>query len=870
MSLDKDKKSGSLFGNRLSSILNKHGGHGTNPAAPNHISPATGKSHRASSSSPKPVASVSRSSPGKSAHSESRSEVSDAHRTMVMPRVESAEPAARTGGGFKKQNSYNINTVNTMNNEIYNYRDEDGPKCPTKRQFSNQYDHDSLHPFSPGTPSKQVLTTEHSAHGGAAQVVATGTNINRPETNIDTKDYFSSLTSGQQSTQLAVDLTMSGSLTSPHGVTRNSTKLHRKPPPSLSFDETSELDELYFGTKPQTNATIETNEVTRQTDVSPPVPEHKISDSSSPSDQSHKGIDDLIDNLEDEIDNFLSLEKNNSSKNKGSNINRDTTRDNEIKRSGDINGGSSSSSIAHDDFQYSTDNASSASIVHQLRIARSPPLMALSSFTTGSSNEPNEHTEPFASESAYTDFEAISPYKINKSVSPGYSSDPPYPVEASPNTSSANDSFEHAPSIVNNNVLVDNLDFSSQEFANDISPEPHHSAEYSLSSSPASGNILEAAITAGSTPSLDSDGPAISTPQRRSHSSGIAPVSTNSSNDSARSMSNSQVVNPALTRSPLTPSSTFSRVPVKPSGSQVLDTIFSGNADTALATSRTVTTMASSASTAMRHRHSSSMSSIRSSNSYKNINLSTLKKGLQLKPGEGERSNYVLSIRRSGGTAFNETGPGKWKLPTGIQPVDKHVSGVNGRFMKSGINYGRLKKGGSGVELKHGHLQPRLLASEIDDRDDLAITLEQSLVGSGSNGLSKTTTTSDVKSSDSSIAAPSTSNSISAQNSLKRSTTEASYAAGDSLSTTTESTSESKRSSVSSDSSGSLDEIGGFYQHRGYKYNDQDDCGEDEENDTEVETNGIGSEKFRPIIDEEEEERPRLVLANPDYSSDSE
>lgn len=302
------------------------------------------------------------------------------------------------------------------------------------------------------------------------------------------------------------------------------------------------------------------------------------------------------------------------------------------------------------------------------------------------------------------------------------------------------------------------------------------------------------------------------------------------------------------------------------------------------------------------HRKSSSISSLFSSNSSKNVNLAALKKTLNLQPGEGERSNYVLTLRRSLGTALNETGPGKWKLPTGIQPIDKNATtyvGSNGRYMRLGQAHtqGRAKKV-SGVELKHGHLQPRLLATEVNDLGEngmgsrpKAPTSRSSLTNSigGSNSVSYSNGINGFKSSSSSIIGGNTSASLSRNSSLARTATMGSIATGnESVTTGRESSastnfSSSKRTnSISSSSSGSLSdsnlEIGGYYQHPGYRYDDDNDLNVDQDaadldsiGPTDKYGNSTSNGDNTVVVNDYDDydDKPRLVLANPDYSSDS-
>ena len=274
------------------------------------------------------------------------------------------------------------------------------------------------------------------------------------------------------------------------------------------------------------------------------------------------------------------------------------------------------------------------------------------------------------------------------------------------------------------------------------------------------------------------------------------------------------------------------------------------------------------------HRKSSSVSSLWSANSYRSVNMSKLKKSLDLKPGEGERSNYVMSIRRNAGTAFNESPPGKWKLPIGILPVDNRAGyTANGRYLRlAGGVQGRNKKT-SGVELKHGHLQPRLLAAEVDDGDESPVGL-QSLGRSGTDLTIATNKSlvSGVKSSGSSI-------NVTPSGSLLRNSSygktlddsQSINTGGDSSSTLPSSRraeSVSSSSSSRSSSSNSITDfnigIGGYYQHPGYLHND------DEETSTEFETDLMGEGGRNRNNDYKDyDTKPRLVLANPDNSEDS-
>lgn len=264
-------------------------------------------------------------------------------------------------------------------------------------------------------------------------------------------------------------------------------------------------------------------------------------------------------------------------------------------------------------------------------------------------------------------------------------------------------------------------------------------------------------------------------------------------------------------------------------------------------------------------------SSITSSGSNRHVNLATLKRSFSLRPGEGERSNYVQSIRRNAGTAYNDAGPVKWKLPTGILPIDKKslYLQTSNKFNRGGS--GPRSKKTSGVELKHGHLQARLLASEVDDTED------SNKFGSlGRSSTNTTTATAKVITPvTSKSSATSTAFVVSRQNSLNRSNTLASgstdaQSVGTRGSSSKLSTMDSEVLSLNSDGSVAEYQFGdGYYQHPGYKFDDDED---------------IDTERFSPITDEgsvdrtyddeleddDEEEKPRLFLANPDSSSDDE
>lgn len=248
-------------------------------------------------------------------------------------------------------------------------------------------------------------------------------------------------------------------------------------------------------------------------------------------------------------------------------------------------------------------------------------------------------------------------------------------------------------------------------------------------------------------------------------------------------------------------------------------------------------------------------SSITSSGSNRHVNLATLKRSFSLRPGEGEVSSYVQLIRKNAGTAFNETGPGKWKLPTGIQPVDR-----KNKYLSQSTRFNRIAahrpKKTSGVELKHGHLQPRLLAAEVDEVGDLNKygTLGRSLTFQNRAFTPQTPTPSAAVSA------------VSRLNSIGRTSTITSRLTANDLESrrTKASTASSRRASIvsSAGSEGSISEykvVDGYYQHPSYKF------GELEEFDTDA---------FSPATNdatevyELDDDKPRLVLANPDSSSD--
>lgn len=251
------------------------------------------------------------------------------------------------------------------------------------------------------------------------------------------------------------------------------------------------------------------------------------------------------------------------------------------------------------------------------------------------------------------------------------------------------------------------------------------------------------------------------------------------------------------------------------------------------------------------HKKSKSISSVWSASSIKNVNLATLKKTMDLKPGEGETSSYVLSIRKNAGTAYNESGPGKWKLPTGILPIDKSAASSNGKYMRyaGGISQARTKKA-SGVDLKHGHLQRRLLATEVDGSDDIVLGSNPLLTGTNSSLHTVT------KSSGSSIVVP-----FSRTSSLRKSITGALSLNTNNESPLNTSTRRESIASVSS-SSGSISDTNqrfGYYQHASYR--DEEDEGYEDSLDMNEKCPLRTSNEYD---DFPERERGGLQLANPD------
>lgn len=244
------------------------------------------------------------------------------------------------------------------------------------------------------------------------------------------------------------------------------------------------------------------------------------------------------------------------------------------------------------------------------------------------------------------------------------------------------------------------------------------------------------------------------------------------------------------------------------------------------------------------HRKSTSLSSIYSSSSNRNVNLANLKRTLDLKPGEGETSRYVVALRKSMGTACNDSPPDKWKLPTGILPVDKRaiLATSNGRYLRLGVSQGRKKT--SGVELKHGHLQRRLLAAEVGDSQPyLGGNALHSALSSSRNSRASIYSGGSVPVSGTSN--PGTGQSASSSSSPTRSQfkEDASVRSLAVLLAELAALGADMAPLGTSSPAGSIDDLRGYYQHPSYQ---------------------TGSDDDTPTDAEQYAEEPRLVLVNPD------
>ncbi|CAX40002.1 conserved hypothetical protein [Candida dubliniensis CD36] len=615
--------------------------------------------------------------------------------------------------------------------------------------------------------------------------------------------------------------------TSPNPSINN--RLRRKPP--------SDLDSFDFGMYGENNDGSD-NETKGGTFDSP---------------KSGTGItNDIIADLESDIDNFLK-----ASSESGKEISM-VTRTNSSKHSSPFP--SSSSDVA--------DN----SYINDLSISRSKPVMGLADIV----NEDNQHNnKDFAEPSLSAPYPLDSPL-----ITPVIS-----PVES--------------PQIIQNEFMpITSNDNDSPNLKSEFSSMGQTSLANPFSSPVASGT--PSIVSPRRLRNFDSSTPVspvaslISSTERNGGEISQYPVSSisrNASQNYTSSRTPSAVSRMHSARSPGYPQSQPSAQTQTPLSRTLTEN--STAAPIALSKSYTQKTYTSNRSNPSQHRMSSSVGSIYSSNSYRNVNLAALKKTLKLKPGEGERSNYVLAIRRAAGTSYNESTRMKWKLPVGILPVDKSATkeNSNGKYMRlAGNSLASSRKKTSGVELKHGHLKPRLLAAEIDEGDDsTAISLAKTPLTQSSVNLKATETN--------------TNKTVSNENSLIRTTTDVSIVTGDtnSIVTTTTDTNTSGRgegngikrneSIVSSNSSGSLSDKNftnfGYYQHRSYKDDDEDifadgvnrQATNEDGNETDDENNHINGYPKNSYMDinsidhpeeeeEEDNERPRLVLANPDYDSD--
>ncbi|OBA23952.1 hypothetical protein METBIDRAFT_115410 [Metschnikowia bicuspidata var. bicuspidata NRRL YB-4993] len=258
------------------------------------------------------------------------------------------------------------------------------------------------------------------------------------------------------------------------------------------------------------------------------------------------------------------------------------------------------------------------------------------------------------------------------------------------------------------------------------------------------------------------------------------------------------------------------------------------------------------------HTRMLSVSSVNSAGFNRHVSLATLKMTFSLRPGEGEKSSYVDAIRRNAGTSFNEAGPGKWKLPTGILPVNKRelLQQNSKKFNSTASGTGYKSKKSSGVELKHGHLQPRLLAAEVDDGDS---NNRFGALGRSSTLQNKALTPITSKSS----LPPSGLGGISRGNSLERADTFTSTSTANDLQSSLSKISSTRRGSdlSSADSIGSITndrDMDIYYQHQGFKLEDDEDFLENEDLSCGVE------DQMTQNNYTSDDEKPRLFLANPD------
>lgn len=253
------------------------------------------------------------------------------------------------------------------------------------------------------------------------------------------------------------------------------------------------------------------------------------------------------------------------------------------------------------------------------------------------------------------------------------------------------------------------------------------------------------------------------------------------------------------------------------------------------------------------HRKLLLMSSIFSTTSNRNITLAQLKRSISFKPGEGQRSSYVQTIRRNAGTAFNDLGPETWRLPIGILPIDRSQLLLNDKFSRH--RNGRGTKA-SGVGLKHGHLAPRLLAAEVDE-----------VAGVNKFGsLGRSNTHSQPESNQESpqpqqllLPPPNVSRQSSLARTVASNNDAASWRGGFAPLLISRQNSVASRASVNSVNDYRL--TSGYYQHPGYGYDDDDE--------TDVVNDLPNGTIHHEVAEEDEPEKPRLMLVNPDASSDS-
>ncbi|CDK25656.1 unnamed protein product [Kuraishia capsulata CBS 1993] len=87
--------------------------------------------------------------------------------------------------------------------------------------------------------------------------------------------------------------------------------------------------------------------------------------------------------------------------------------------------------------------------------------------------------------------------------------------------------------------------------------------------------------------------------------------------------------------------------------------------------------------------------------------------------GLGIRSAYVAALRKKAGTAYSEKSKQSASLPIAIRPHSSATKTHTKTLSKSSSDSWR-KSILSSADIKHGTLKPRLLASEVDDDDDVS------------------------------------------------------------------------------------------------------------------------------------------------------